>query len=103
MVHIKKFICIKYSSTLKSILYSYQKFLKLIFLKYNIIYTFRNIPIKVKKKTLLKSPHVNKKAKENFKYILYSFKLIIFFNLNLLKLLKYNKPKNIYLKASFNT
>lgn len=93
-------IQIKYSSVSKKLIFLYQKFLKSLFLKFNLKYTIINLPKKYKLKTFLKSPHVNKKAKENFKYTLYSFKLNTSFNFNYLKILKYNVPKNINLTSS---
>lgn len=97
-------IRIKYNSVSKNILFSYKQYLNFLFLKLNnpsLKYKFINTPSKKKKKTFLKSPHVNKKSKENFQFILYSFNLIIPFNLELLKQLKYNVPKNIHIKILF--
>lgn len=91
---------IKYSSVSKKLIFLYQQFLKSLFLKFNLKYTIINLPKKQKLKTFLKSPHVNKKSKENFKYILYSFKLNISLNFSYLKLLKYNVPKNINLTTT---
>lgn len=97
----EKFIKIKYSSTSKHLLFSYLTYLKLIFIKFSIFYKLISLPIKKKKKTFLKSPHVNKKAKENFNFILHSSNLYINFNLHVLKILRYNLPKNIFLKIYY--
>jgi hypothetical protein len=94
-------IVLKYTSVSRVLLYSYQKFLKILFLKYRINFFFINNSPKIKYLTLLKSPHVNKKSKENFKYIINSFKLYMFANIKILKLLKINTPKNIYSKIIF--
>ena len=97
-------IQIKYISFLKTTLYSYYNYLNLLFLNLNIIkktYKFISSPILKKKKTILKSPHVNKKAKENYNLKLYSFNLIFNFDHNLLKQLKYNLPKNIHIKIFY--
>ena len=92
---------ISYSSVVLHLLNNYKKFL------YNLLYkkiSFSIISLKKKKKkTFLKSPHVNKKAKENFTYTLYSFKLILPFSFLLLKTLKYNVPKSIRLKFKILT
>lgn len=98
----KNFIKLKYSSVSKHLLFSYLNYLKLLFNKFNISYTLFSLPIIKKKKTFLKSPHVNKKAKENFNFILYSINLYICFNLHLLKILRYNLPKNIFFKIFYN-
>lgn len=66
-------------------------------LKINFKYT--NVPIKIKKITLLKSPHVNKKAREQFD--LKTYKSVLFIHeekeVELLKFLILNKPKFIKL------
>jgi small subunit ribosomal protein S10 len=68
--------------------------------KNSIPQSFTIFPSKRKMITLLKSPHVNKKAKEQFE-IKY-FKTLISFNGNLslkiVKVLLSNKPKSISLK-----
>ena len=56
---------------------------------------------KKKFKTFLKSPHVNKRSKENFNLIIYKFKLHTDFNLQYLKILRFNVPKNIHLKIIY--
>lgn len=87
-----------YSSTSKKLLNLYKNYISInlnqLSIKYSIVY----VPTTTKKKTFLKSPHVNKRSKENFSLILYKFKLHIFFNLPYLKILRYNVPKNIHLK-----
>lgn len=95
---------VKYTSFSKHLLFSYKKYLIFLFLKLNsslLKYKFITLPTKKKKKTFLKSPHVNKKAKENFEHSIYSFTLLFNFNLNFLKQLKYNVPKNIHIKILF--
>lgn len=89
---------IKLKSINKPILVIYQNFLKKIFNKINIEFTFIATPIKKKRITLLKSPHVYKKAKEQFELRAYSGNFIIFSKLKqnqLLKFIKLNKPKEI--------
>ena len=97
----KSYIVVKYTSVSSLLLISYKKFLNLVLSKFKLKYFFISIPTVIKKKTFLKSPHVNKKAKENFKYTFYSIKLFIFASFTSFKLLKYNVPKKIYLKCQF--
>lgn len=77
-------------------LLSLQTFLK----KLNVSYTFFNLPIRKKRITLLKSPHVNKSAREQFELKNYK-SIITFSNLpkstKILTLLTLNKPKIIVL------
>jgi ribosomal protein S10 len=91
-----------YSSTSKKILNFYKKFLILNLKKLFLNYLIINTPKKKKFKTFLKSPHVNKRSKENFNLIIYKFKLYISFNLKYLKILRFNVPKNIHLKIIHN-
>ncbi len=93
-------ITIQYTSTSKKILFCYQKFLTNLLQKFNVSYSIINKVYK-KKKTLLKSPHVNKRAKENFFFIRYSFKICLIKNFLIIKILKANIPKNIQLKLYY--
>ena len=85
----------------KTLLGIYLTFLKNILKKLNIVYTSTNLPLKIKKITLLKSPHVHKKAREQFE--IKKFKnLFIIKNLKLSKYLIFvflNKPKFIKIKV----
>jgi hypothetical protein len=94
------FVRLKYSSILKFSLITYKIFLKNLFLKFSVAYTIFNWPIKNRKKTLVKSPHINKRSKENFKFTMHSFSVNLHLSLNYIKLLKLNLPKNIRLKIS---
>jgi ribosomal protein S10 len=75
---------------------SLQTFLK----KVNLLYSFVHLPVRKKRITLLKSPHVNKSAREQFEIKNYKT-IITFFNLpnsaKIVKLLTINKPKVIVL------
>jgi ribosomal protein S10 len=85
----------------KTLLGIYLTFLKNIFKKLNIGYTYTNLPLKIKKITLLKSPHVHKKAREQFEIKKFK-KLFIIKNLKLSKYLIFiflNKPKFIKIKV----
>jgi len=85
----------------KTLLGIYLTFLKNIFKKLNIVYTSTNLPLKIKKITLLKSPHVHKKAREQFEIKKFK-KLFIIKNLKLSKYLVFiflNKPKFIKIKV----
>lgn len=57
--------------------------------------------IKKKRRTLLKSPHVNKRSKENFELKIYKFKLYSNLNFFEIKILRSNTPKNIHTKAIY--
>lgn len=81
----------------------YTNFLSTILKKKNIDYNITSLPKKIKKITLLKSPHVYKKAREQFQIIRNS-KLINVknkINNNILKFLIINKPKMVALKISY--
>jgi ribosomal protein S10 len=90
-----------YTSTSKEILNFYKKFLILNLKTLNFKYIIINSPIKKKYKTFLKSPHINKRSKENFNLIIYKFKLHIFFTKKYLKILRFNVPKNVHLKILY--
>jgi len=99
----KNFI-IKIKSVDKKTLKIYQRFFTKVIKKLNICFNIINLPNKKKLITLLKSPHVNKKAREQFEHITYQkiFFIKSNFNLKLLKLLTLNKPKNVKLKFKLN-
>ena len=74
----------------------YIKFIKISLTKFNI--KVINLPIKNNIYTILKSPHVDKKSREQFKtIILMNTKIIKNFNFFII-----NKPKNIKLKLKIN-
>ena len=79
--------------SLKLYLIKIHKILKILGIKYN---TF-NLPSKRKRITLLKSPHVNKKAREQFEIKKYSVMVQILSQekFKILKLLSLNKPKTV--------
>ena len=88
----------------KTLLGIYLTFLKNIFKKLNIVYTSTNLPLKIKKITLLKSPHVHKKAREQFECKTFTSTIIINNNtlkLGILKFLIINKPKPLKLKLFY--
>jgi small subunit ribosomal protein S10 len=78
----------------------YVSHLQILILRLNIKASIFNFPKKRKVITLLKSPHVNKKAKEQFE--LKYFKTSIFFtnglSLKVVKNILVNKPKSVSLK-----
>lgn len=82
----------------------YSLYLKNVLSTLNFTTSFCNLPKKRKIVTLLKSPHVNKSAREQFSMHIYS-KIIIIKNsknLNFLKFITANKPKHITLNISIN-
>jgi|TARA_B110000879_G_scaffold107255_1_gene144124 small subunit ribosomal protein S10 len=86
--------------SLKIYLMNIKKILKVLKLEYNIF----NLPTKQKLITLLKSPHVNKTAREQFKIRTYKtiVKISNFNKFKILKLLSLNKPKTITLSIKNN-
>lgn len=96
----KNSLQLKIYSIDKTLLNIYLKFLKNIFKKLNLYYTSTNLPLKVKKITLLKSSHVHKKAREQFE-IKTVKKLFTIKGLNIFKYVPFlflNKPKFIKIK-----
>lgn len=78
----------------------YTNFIKKILEKAKIEYKFFSLPIKNKKITLLKSPHVNKKAREQYEIKKYKSLIQIKepkMDENVFKLILLNKPKYIKL------
>ena len=92
---------IKYQLKIKSLnkgsFFLYKEFLKLILNKTNINFKIFNLPLKKKRITLLKSPHVNKSAREQFeiKYFKTILQITNEIDSNILKLLLTNKPKTV--------
>lgn len=93
------------SSSSKNSITLYLYFLVKILKKFNINYSIVNLPTTKKRITLLKSPHVNKKAKDQFEICYY--KTIVCFDLksslDLIKNLIVNKPKSVSLKIFFTS
>lgn len=90
-----------YSSLSKKALNAYKTYLSLQFSQFNFDYVIISLPKKKKRTTLLKSPHVNKKAKETFEVIQYKFLLVIKYDSKCFTLLKFNVPNLLHLKWSF--
>lgn len=91
----KNFLKITMKS-LDSNINNYLKFILKTIIKLKIPSKHFSLPNKTKKITLLKSPHVNKKAREQFETCI--FKKVIIINIekkieNILKFLILNKPK----------
>jgi ribosomal protein S10 len=90
-----------YTSLSKKALNSYQSYIFLNLKKYNLNFTTSFLPQKKRKKTVLKSPHVNKKSKETFEVVKYSFIIQIKINCEYLNLFKSNVPKLLHLKSLY--
>jgi small subunit ribosomal protein S10 len=95
-------ICINIKSLDKVVINLYVDFLKKA-LNYLKITNFKiqNLPTKIKKITLLKSPHVNKKAMEQFEVKIQKKSFFFFLkkeDVSVIKLFLINKPKSITLK-----
>jgi ribosomal protein S10 len=103
----KKQIILTLSSINLKTINLYNLFLKKILTKLFIEFTVVSLPIKKRKISLLKSPHVYKKAWEHFEIKKYKKKIIINnpenknFNLTTFLLLK-NKIKNVNLKIQIS-
>jgi ribosomal protein S10 len=88
-----------YTSLTKKSLHNYKNYISSVLKKFNIDFKIVPLPLKKKKKTLLKSPHVTKKAKESFELTFFKFIVIINFNNKLLKILRSNVPNTMHLKC----
>jgi len=93
------------SSKHKNLIEIFHNYIDLVFRSKKIILEYKTLylPIKIRKKTVLKSPHVFKRAKNTFEVRFYR-KLFVFsskFNINVLKYLLQKKPKSIQLKIIF--
>jgi small subunit ribosomal protein S10 len=88
---------IQLKSVDKKSLYFFIYLLKKVFEKTNIVYSNINLPIKKKILTLLKSPHVNKSAREQFELRAYKSVLIIKSKVSyeFIKILFKNKPQTV--------
>jgi len=88
---------IKLKSLSKESLGVYNLFIKKILNTLNISFKCINLPNKKKILTLLKSPHVNKSAREQFQIKSYSTSIIITSQISLerLKIIILNKPKTV--------
>jgi len=93
---------LKINSVNKTALSLYLKSLESFLKKLNIFYSISHLPTKKKRLTLLKSPHVNKSAREQFEIKTYKT-IITLLNLSnstkLIKLLTINKPKIVVLSV----
>jgi|TARA_Y100000780_G_scaffold83465_2_gene75400 ribosomal protein S10 len=88
-----------YTSLTKKSLHNYKNYISSLLKKFHIDFKIVSLPLKKKKKTILKSPHVTKKAKESFELTFFKFVVIIDFNNKLLKLLRSNVPNTMHLKC----
>lgn len=75
-------------------------FLNKVFSNLHFNFSIIKLPATKKRITLLKSPHVNKKAREQFEIISYKALIVIKENvtLSILRLLLLNKPATIQIK-----
>ena len=78
------------------ILEFYKTFLKKVLLNLNLKYSLIGMPTKIKRITLLKSPHVNKKAREQFEMRTYKTTINIHnIKIRNLRYIIFNKPKAV--------
>lgn len=98
---LKKKSATNFEIQLKSIdkksLFFYTHFLKNVFNKTRIVYSHANLPIKKKRITLLKSPHVNKSAREQFELRCYKsvWKIKSRLTYGFAQILFKNKPQTV--------
>lgn len=94
---------INIKSIKKNILNIYVKYLFNLFKNLQIEYSFISLPTKKKRITLLKSPHVYKKAREQFQLNLYKKTITIkkFKTFKIFNYLLLNKPKLLNLKIRY--
>lgn len=88
-----------YTSLTKKTSNNYKNYISCILKKFNLDFKIVSLPTKKTKKTLLKSPHVTKKAKESFELTFFKFVVIVNFNNKLLKILRSNVPNTMHLKC----
>lgn len=93
------FVKLELKTLEKSILIVYNRFLQNLFAKLKIKGKFFSLPKRTKKITLLRSPHVYKKSREQFEFNSYKQIIVITSGCNLafLKYLILNKPAEIKL------
>ena len=92
-------IKLKLKSLNKEILITYQTYILKVLEKINTKYSIINLPTKIKKITVLKSPHVYKKAREQFQISIFKTTLnISTINSYFIKHLLLNKPSTIKIK-----
>ena len=95
----KLYFNLKLKSVNKNSLFIYTLFLKKLFIKLDINFCLIMLPKKRKLLTLLKSPHVYKKAREQFQLITFVSCFFFYSNLNpnFIKFFILNKPKTVKL------
>ena len=93
----KVFFIITFSSFNKESLYLSSLKLKLILKQLNINFCELNFPLKKQKFTILRSPHVHKKSKEQFERIKYKKSIMVekHINIEMVKHLLINYSKNV--------
>ena len=97
MISFKYFLKIELKTVNKSILNIYNNFLQKFLIKLSLLYKQFTLPIKKKKFTLLRSPHVFKKSREQFQIIKYKHIYLFLspISTSVLKFLFINKPSEI--------
>lgn len=92
---------LKLESINKKCLYLYTYFILKIFSIKNYKYKINFLPIKKKKITFLKSPHVFKRSKEHFELKKYKINININTSFDTIKNVLINKPNTIKTKLNF--
>lgn len=86
------------SCTQKQLLFLYKIFVTKLLKKLKIDYKIKYKPLHKKRITILKSPHIHKKAQEHFEINYNAFCIKFNTNINILNYLYLNKPAGLYLK-----
>ena len=88
---------LKIKSVDQNSLIIYKNFLEDVLFKLLIEYKVSNVPATKKRITLLKSPHVNKKSREQFQHTRYKvfFKIKDSLDIRAIKYIISNKPKTV--------
>ena len=88
---------LKIKSVDQNSLIIYKNFLEDVLFKLLIEYKVSNVPATKKRITLLKSPHVNKKSREQFQHTRYKvfFKIKNSLDIRAIKYIISNKPKTV--------
>jgi ribosomal protein S10 len=89
-------------SLTKTVLANYKNYVLSILKLLNINFKVLSFPKKTKTKTLLKSPHITKKAKESFRLTIFRFAIILNFNPRVIRLLRTNIPNTVHFKCTFS-
>jgi ribosomal protein S10 len=86
-----------------NVLKIYVFYLKKIFNFLNLKYSILQLPLKKSRITLIKSPHINKKSREQFeiKSHALTFKLVCNLDISIVRFILLNKPSTVQIKIKY--